>query len=730
MSRKKNEVRKGGRNPWEKRAGRAESRSISRGKVLKAFEAARGALTMRELAHALHAKGKDDQHSLRRCVNELLESGELTQRGKTLKLQKGGRGGSAKSEIGKVSAHPDGFGFVMVEGREKDLFLPHEEMQGVMHGDTVEVVPVMRRGRESSKLVRIVEEAPSSISGQFVIRGGVGFVEPRSKRMAQAILIAEKDAKGAHDGDWVRAEIKRGTSPLRGHIEEVLGDLHTPERLIDLIVAEQGLAEDFPAAVHQEADALPEYVTEADKKGRMDLTHLPFVTIDGEDARDFDDAVCVLPRGDGFEAWVAIADVTHYVKPGSALDTEALERSNSFYFPDRVIPMLPEKLSNGLCSLNPDVARLAMAARMRYDASGKRRSIRLYNAVIHSRARLTYTQVAAWLEENDEKAVADGSIRNMLRDTERLFTLLERQRERRGALDLDLPETRAQLADGKVTGLAVSERNVAHRLIEEMMLAANTAVAEFFEEKKSPLLYRIHPVPDNKDIESVNEFLAPFGFNIRQHVSRGAKPGDVQRVLEQAEGKPFSHVLHRLILRSMQQAKYTPANEGHFGLAYRSYCHFTSPIRRYADVTVHRRLKALLVGDNPDKTQPSAKLAEIGTQTSTQERKQQRAEWDTQAMLAALYHSKDVGSHCEAIIAGLTKRRVFFELQPTLAEGALSVDELSGEYWLDDANHRLVARRGGHAFHLGERVDVVINSTDPVRGQISVSLAPEESEKS
>ncbi len=634
---------------------------------------------------------------------------------------------SEKIWAGTVSAHPDGFGFVDVEGREKGLFLPHEEMRPLMHGDIVEVRATHRRGRESAELVRIVKEAHALLVGQFILQGGIGLVQPRSRKMPQTILVKARDAGGAHDKDWVRLQIQRGTNPLRGKILEVLGNDLNPERLIDLIAAEQQLPVDFPVDVLAEANLLSGSVSEKDMDGRMDLRHLPFVTIDGADARDFDDAVCVLPRGEGFETWVAIADVAHYVRPDTALNEEALARGNSFYFPDRVIPMLPEKLSNGLCSLNPGVPRLAMAVRIRFDATGRRRAVQVYEAVIHSWVRLTYTQAAKWMDGRDEQAVATTRIRDMLDHATRLYHKLDQHRKRRGALDLDVPEVRAVLHEGRVTAMGSDERNVAHHLIEEMMLAANTAVAEYLESHHCALLYRVHPAPERQAIDSLNEFLTPFGIFVRlpkiKDNNNKARPGDVQFVLEKSGGKPFAHVLHRLVLRSMQQARYTPENEGHFGLAYSVYCHFTSPIRRYADLTVHRRLKAILNKQDPDKTQPASELASTGLHVSVQERKQQRAEWDTQAMLAALYHQKNVGETMPAMISGVTKRRIFVELEPTLAEGSLSVDDLGGVFVLDEANHRLHARRGGVNYGLGDKVEVVIESTDPVRGLINVTLA-------
>ncbi len=636
-------------------------------------------------------------------------------------------GGADKPLIGTVSAHPDGFGFVDVPGRDKGFFLPPEEMRGLMHGDVVEIRPVRRRGRESASVVRIVEEASPILVGQLIRDRGAFWVEPRSSRQNIRILVGERDRGQAEEGDWVRVEIRRGTRPLKGRVLGVFGSWQlTPKQLIDIVVDELGLPHGFPDGVMEECRSIPERPKTRDFAGREDLRRLPFVTIDGEDARDFDDAICVLPRGEGFEAWVAIADVAHYVLRGSELDREARERGNSFYFPDRVIPMLPEKLSNGLCSLNPDVPRLTMAVRMRFDATGKRHGIHLAEAVIHSRARLTYAQAARWIEERDAEAVPDETVRKMLDDAARLYRKLARRRQLRGALDLDVPEVRAVLHEGRVADLAQSERNIAHHLIEEMMLAANTSVAEFLEARKCPFLYRVHPAPEPESIEQLNTWLAPFGLSIpirRQGRRLVVRPADVQDVLEAAEGRPFEHVLHRLVLRAMQQARYSPENEGHFGLAYPTYCHFTSPIRRYADLTVHRRLKAVLRGEHPDRWQPAKELAEIGEHISRQERKQQRAEWDVQAMLGALYHEKDLGRELTARISGMTGRRLFVQFDETLAEGSMNVDALGARFELDESGHRLVARGSGKAYALGDPIRVRIDRVDPVRGQIEVSLA-------
>ncbi len=680
-------------SPWERAAARRKGRGAA-----ASMEPAE-----RRLRHKDESRGRKS-------------SGERSGRGRGSGETRGAASG--RTWTGVVSAHPDGFGFVDVEGREEDVFLSIDEMRDLMDGDTVRVRTIQRRGREAGILLDIVKHAPTEITAQFRIESGLGFAYPRSKRMQQAILIKRDDAMDAHHEDWVRIEIERGTNPLRGRVIEVLGDNLTPTKLVDLIVAEQGLSDSFPPEVLKESEAIPERVRVRDKKDRLDLTHLPFVTIDGADARDFDDAICVLPRGDGYEAWVAIADVAHYVHEGSALDSEALERGNSFYFPDRVIPMLPEKLSNGLCSLNPHVPRLAMVVRMRFDAGGKQRSARMYDAVIYSHARLTYEQAASWLEAKDASAIEEKQVRDMLDTAFGLYQMLERGRAKRGALELELPEVRAVLKDDKVESIDARERNVAHKLIEEMMLAANTSVSMFMESKKATQLYRIHPAPEREAIEKLNAFLGSFGLKIRHLEGHDVRPKDVQQALLASEDKPFAPVLHRLVLRSMQQAKYTTENAGHFGLAYACYGHFTSPIRRYADLTTHRRLKALIHSTKVGRQD----LEAVGAHVSVQERKQQRAEWDTQAMLAALYHKKDIGETMQATVSGVSKRRVFFALKDTFAEASLNTDDLGKVLDLDDVHHRLTSRSGNFSLGLGDAVQVEIISTDPVRGQINVAL--------
>lgn len=382
--------------------------------------------------------------------------------------------------------------------------------------------------------------------------------------------------------------------------------------------------------------------------------------------------------------------------------------------------MLPERLSNGICSLKPNEQRLVIAVRMRYDAGGRRRSAHIHEAVIRSQARLTYGQVNQYLEQGDNDIIDSGELRNMLLHARNLYTRMDKHRQQRGALEIDIPEMEIVLEHGEIKNLRAREQGIAQRLIEECMLAANTAVAAYLERQGIALLYRVHKAPEPKAIDALNDFLAPLGQTIRQHASRPLHTKEVQQMIDHLRNPATKHVIHRLVLRSMQQACYSPENSGHFGLAYKVYTHFTSPIRRYADITVHRRLKAALRNRSPEEVQPANDLAAIGEETSRQERRQMQAERDSNDMLAGLYHSKDVGKDFQAIISGLTEKRLYFELQPSFAEASMAVTDLASPYTLDTRLHRLVDRASGHVYALGDKVHVCIDSTDPARGNIRV----------
>ncbi|MDQ6964006.1 MAG: ribonuclease R [Mariprofundales bacterium] len=674
----------------------------------------RRGMSWHQIKKSLGVEGAAEEKILQRQLDAMIARGEISKRDRCYVA------GRAQSWTGTLCAHPDGFGFVRIAEREKDLFLPREEMVGLMDGDCVEVTASMRRGRETGHLVRVVEAASTKMVGQFQIVGGVGIVTPRSKRMQHTVLIRDGDTMGAHDGDWVRIEVDRATSPLRGRVVSCLGELSTPAELIDMVIDEAAISTTISPQVEQEAAAIPGRPSRKDVICRHDLRHLPMVTIDGADAKDFDDAICVLPRGDGFEAWVAIADVAHYVEAGSAIDKCAAERGNSFYFPDRAIPMLPESLANGLCSLRPRVNRLVVALRMRINGNGTLRSVRAFEAVIRSRARLTYEQVAALLDGSGSAGLKQREICDMLQAAYRLFKLLQQQRQRRGAIDFDSTEMQFSLDGDGVHSIVRHQQSSSMQVIEELMLLANTSVARMLEEAGYTPVYRVHPAPKPQDIDALNQFLDAFALRIKQPKGGDVLPADIQRVMVEAQERGVAHILSRLVLRAMQQASYQPEQAPHFGLAYQHYCHFTSPIRRYSDLLVHRQLKALLRKER----QPSLPdLVDICTHLSAQERVQQRAEWDCQAMLAALFHQRDIGRVCAAHISGMSKRRIFVELDATGAEGSLAVDQLAGEYLLDECNHLLRNRHTGDKMTLGDAIDVTIEGCDPVRGQIRVAIA-------
>ena len=698
-------------NPWQQaRVPRLRSSEVLRQIDLQEDRS----MDHKALGKALKIKSKSDVGELKHCIRQLLRQGQLVQHHGKLKT-------TDHYYTGILNVHPDGFGFVNCAERREDIYLPADEIHGLIHGDRVEVALQRRRGRESGRFVRLLEAAPAHMVARIERHGNVLLAIPRSRRFPHAVRIDEQHAMQAQDGDWVRLNFNRYSEPLKGKVEKILGKGMNAHELIDLVVHEHGLPDGFPDAALRQASQCPVTVNTALYQQRRDFTHLPFVTIDGEDARDFDDAICVVPRGAGFELWVAIADVAHYVRPGTALDEEARQRGNSFYLPDRVIPMLPEALSNGLCSLKPHQARLAMVARMRMDVTGRCRAVRLYEGIIRSRQRLIYTQVARWLEEGDAQAVADATLQQMLLDAAALAQLLLQRRENRGALDLDIPEAAISLEDGMVGSMHPGQRNQAHRLIEEMMLATNVAVAEELEKHERRFLYRIHPTPEAAAIHRLNAFLAPQGLQLSLPRKHGrSRPEEWQRLLRKADDQAWGHVLHRLMLRSMQQASYTPKNQGHFGLAYRSYAHFTSPIRRYADLCLHRQVKAML-HRQPDST-TEEELSAIGNHISAQERIAQRTEWDVRDMLAALYHSQHIGKTMTAVVSGISKRRVFFELLDSLAEASTALEQLPGQYELDEHRHCLRSRRGHTLLSLGDTVHVCIDACDPVLGQITVTL--------
>jgi ribonuclease R len=626
---------------------------------------------------------------------------------------------------GRVQGHQDGFGFLIRDDSGPDMFLGPKQMDKVLHGDRVVVRQsgTDRRGRPEGKIVEVLERAQQRLVGRLYSEHGVFFVAAEDKRISQDLLVSPAETLRAQPGQVVMVEIvaqpAKHSQPV-ARVVEVLGNYADPGMEIEIALRKHDLPHAFSSETERIASAFPDKVSDADRRGREDLSKLPLVTIDGETARDFDDAVyCESQGGGGFRLIVAIADVSHYVRPGDALDREALERGNSVYFPRRVIPMLPERLSNGLCSINPEVERLCVACDMKIDAQGEIKSYRFYPAVMRSHARLTYTLVAAMLAGSDDEA-AHGQRRLLpqLENLYKLYKLLAKARERRGAIDFETIETQMIFnAQGKIERIVPVRRNDAHRLIEESMLAANVCASDFLHDNKHPMLYRIHEGPTPEKLTALREFLKGFGYDL----TGGDDPHalDYAKLLARIKDRPDAQLLQTAMLRSLRQAVYSPDNLGHFGLAYESYTHFTSPIRRYPDLLVHRSIKAALAGS---RYQPGD-WHELGARCSMTERRADDATRDVEAWLKCYYMQDKVGESFDGSISGVTAFGVFVALDGVYVEGLVHISELGADYYhFDAAKHHLLGERTGGRFRLGDRLRVKVARVDLETSKIDFVL--------
>ncbi len=624
---------------------------------------------------------------------------------------------------GKVQGHPDGFGFVTPEEGGEDLFLSPKEMHQVLNGDRVlvRVSGIDRRGRREGKIVEVLERGLKTVVGRYYQEHGVGFLVAENRRINQDILIPREHAANAQHGQVVTAEIigwPSKHSEAIGKIIEVLGDFTGPGMEIEIALRKHDLPHVFPPEVETQAKKLPKKVLKKDWEGREDLTQVPLVTIDGETARDFDDAVYCEKQGRGWRLVVAIADVSHYVKPGEPLDSEGYSRGNSVYFPRRVIPMLPEELSNGLCSLNPQVERLCMVCDVNIDAQGNLNDYRFYPAVMFSHARLTYEQVWGWLSGESNPGKEHKALMPHLQNLEKLFHLLLKNRQKRGAIDFESAETRMFFDDaGKITRIAPVQRNDAHKLIEECMLAANTCAADFLLRQHIPGLYRIHEGPTPEKLQALRGFMGEFGLQLGGGDDPQAR--DYAALLEKIKPRPDAQLLQTVMLRSLKQAMYSPDNAGHFGLAYDHYTHFTSPIRRYPDLLVHRAIKAGLKKEKPAK-QP---LAEIGMHCSATERRADEATRDVEAWLKTYYMRDHIGNVYEGTVSSTTSFGIFVALDEIFVEGLVHVTELGQDYFhYDQTKHWLIGERTGKRFRLGDRVTVKVVRADIETSKIDFTL--------
>ncbi|MDD3884571.1 MAG: ribonuclease R [Gallionella sp.] len=616
---------------------------------------------------------------------------------------------------GKVQGHPDGFGFLVPEDGSADMFLSEKEMHKVLHGDVVMArqIGVDRRGRPEGKIVEVLSRANVRVVGRLYEEHGIQFVVAENRRISQDILVAPGEGGGAKAGQVVILEIlkqpDKHAQPI-GRIVQILGNYADPGMEIEIALRKHDLPHDFPEEAAQQAERYAPEVQSRDWAGREEVRNLPLVTIDGETARDFDDAVYCEPNKSGYRLVVAIADVSHYVQSNDALDREAILRGNSVYFPRRVIPMLPEALSNGLCSLNPQVDRLCMVCDMQVSKSGKIGKYRFYPSVMFSRARLTYTQVAAMLADPEGEAAREFTeVLPHIQNLYALFQKLLQAREKRGAIDFETVETQMIFNDqGKIEKIVPVVRNDAHRLIEECMLAANVCAADFLHVHQHPVLYRIHEGPTPEKLEALREFLGEFGLSL----GGGDDPqaGDYSQLLKRIKGRPDAGLLQTVMLRSLRQARYEPENVGHFGLGYEAYTHFTSPIRRYPDLLVHRAIKALLLGK---KYKPALKWTELGEHCSMTERRADDATRDVEAWLKCFYMRDHLGSVFTGTVSAVTGFGMFVSLDDLYVEGLVHVSELGKDYFhFDAARHQLLGERTGQRYRLGDRLQVRVVKVD------------------
>jgi ribonuclease R len=718
---------------YEREAAKYENPLPSREYILQVLRERGVPLSFETLAAGLDV-GSHEFDAFQRRLGAMQRDGQIMQnrRGDWLIPDK------ADLIRGRVEGHPDGYGFLVRDDEGPDLFLGPKEMDKVLHGDRVmaRIVGMDRRGRPEGKIVEVLERANHRVVGRVFNEHGVLFVVAENRRISQDILVAPGGRK-AKAGQVVVVEIieqpSRHAQPI-GKVVEVLGNYADPGMEIEIALRKHELPFEFSREGLAEAKKLPEAVRKTDWKWeggvREDIRHLPLVTIDGESAKDFDDAVYCERQGKdgkgGFRLVVAIADVSHYVRAGGALDRDACERGNSVYFPRRVIPMLPEKLSNGLCSLNPQVERLCMVCDMAIAANGAIRRYRFYPAVMYSHARLTYDEVAeALYEEKSAAAARRAELLPHLKNLDALYRVLVKARWARGAIDFETVETQMVFDEqGKIVRIVPTSRNDAHRIIEECMLAANVCASDFLHGNGHPALYRIHEGPTPEKLEKLREFLKEFGLQLTGGEEPRAK--DYARLLEKVRGRPDMQLLQTVMLRSLQQAVYSPDNVGHFGLAYESYTHFTSPIRRYPDLLIHRAIKAVLQGE---KYRPG-NWAEIGIHCSQTERRADEATRDVETWLKCYYMQDRIGEEFAGSVSAVTSFGIFVALDDIFVEGLVHISDLGSDYFhYDDARHQLVGERTGRRFRLADRVRVQLVRVDMESSKIDFRLAGEEGGK-
>ena len=715
-------------------AQRYEKPIASREMILQVLAAQDGPMDDQALAQKLELTEPDRFEALQKRLGAMLRAGQLLQN------RRGGYVPAAQAELiaGSVIANPDGFGFLRPEKGGDDLFLPPYEMRKVSHGDRVLVslTGMDRRGRGEATIVEVLERRLTRLLGRYTEELGIAYVVPDDKRIQRNVMVPQDARNDARAGQLVVVEIttpQDAHRPPIGRVLAVLGDKLTASQAVEAAIHGHDIPHEFPPEVLAQATAVPLEVQYDETASRVDLRRVPLVTIDGEDAKDFDDAVWCEPNADGFRLIVAIADVSHYVRPGTPLDDEAQLRATSVYFPGFVVPMLPETLSNGICSLNPAVDRLCFCCDMQVGRDGIVTSSRFYEAVMHSHARLTYTDVwnavGEGIPEDDHDAALAkiGPLLPQVQRLHQLYKVLDRARAKRGAIEFESSEVRFVLdAKGVVTQAGMLQRNDAHKLIEECMIAANVQAALYLMQARVPAPYRDHDRPPESKYADLEEFLKEFQLRVPPWAK--VRPKDLRALLEKIRERPDAALLESVILRSQSLAVYAPDNIGHFGLALEAYAHFTSPIRRYPDLLVHRAIKHALAGGRPEAYEYSPhEMASLSLQCSERSRRADEAQREVDERYRAAWMESHVGKEFDGTISGVTSFGLFVELDDSKVNGLVHVTQLPRDFYHFDAVRKtLTGERRGREFRLGDRVRIVVLKASVEERKIDFRLAEED----
>lgn len=700
-------------------------------KMIEEFVGSKGyrSMSVKEMAMVLQVPSRDKK-DFREVLDALAREGKISidLKGKIKPLP-------ADVKVGKYMATQRGFGFVRVEGEDDDIFIPGSYTKSALDGDTVQVLVKKEGGegkRREGQVLNILERGNSVLVGTYTRSRNFGFVTPDNQKFTKDIYVAKAESKGAVTGHKVVVEITDFGDEQRkpeGRVLEILGHVNDPGVDILSVIKAYGLPEEYPDDVMKQIENIPDEVKEKEKAGRADFRDLQTVTIDGEDAKDLDDAITISKEGNMYHLGVHIADVSQYVTEGSPLDKEALKRGTSIYLVDRVIPMIPHKLSNGICSLNQGVDRLALSCMMDINEKGEIVKHKICESVINVTRRMSYTSVHKIIEEKDEAERKEyEELIPMFELMYELADILQARREKRGSIDFDFPEAKIILDEkGKPIDVKEYERTQANRIIEEFMLAANQTVAEEYFWNELPFVYRTHETPDMEKIQNLALFIENFGYTLKIKEDE-IHPKEVQKLMRSIAGKPEEGLIGRLALRSMKQARYTTECEGHFGLALKYYCHFTSPIRRYPDLQIHRIIKENLHGGMKDKRIDHYQkiLPEVAEQTSALERRADDAEREVEKMKKAEYMEQFVGKDFEGTISGLTTWGMYVEL-PNTIEGMIRVADIPGDYYYYDEDlHRMVGEQTGKVYKMGESLRIIVAGVDKLTRTIDFVLYQED----